>query len=60
MAPAGSCDLRAILAGAIFCWAVVDGSVVAQESAELTEDLGNSYLLARRSTSLGSLTSPGL
>ena len=41
------------LAGTIVCWAVAEG--VAVEAAEVTEDLGNSYLLARRTTSLGSI-----
>ena len=55
MARACGCDLRAILAGAIICWAVADGIAVAQEGAEVTEDVGNSYQLARRTTSLGSV-----
>src|SRR5262252_420724 len=44
-------DFRAVLAGTIICC----GVAVAQEGAEVTEDLGNSYLLARRTTSLGSV-----
>jgi hypothetical protein len=55
MARACGCDLRAVLAGAIICWAVVEGVAVAQEGAEVTEDLGNSYRLARRTTSQGSI-----
>src|SRR5712691_9276593 len=55
MARARGCDLRAVLAGVIICWAVADGVAVAQESAEVTEELGNSYLLARRTTSQGSI-----
>src|SRR5262249_49713023 len=41
--------------GAIICWAVADGVAVAQEGAEATEELGNSYLLARRTTGQGSV-----
>jgi len=55
MARARGCDLRAVLAGAIICWAVADGVAVGQEGAEVTEDLGNSYVLARRTTSEGSI-----
>ena len=55
MARACGCDLRAILAGAIICWAVANGIAVAQEGAEVMEDVGNSYQLARRTTSLGSV-----
>jgi len=55
MARACGCDLRAILAGAIICWAVAGGIAVAQEGAEVTEDVGNSYQLARRTTTLGSV-----
>jgi hypothetical protein len=55
MARACGCDLRAVLAGAIICWAVVEGVAVAQEGAEVTEDLGNSYRLARRTTTQGSI-----
>ena len=55
MARARGCDFRAVFAGVIICWAVADGVAVAQESAEVTEDLGNSYLLARRTTSQGSI-----
>jgi hypothetical protein len=55
MARARGCDLHAILAGAVICWAVMDGVGVAQESAEATEDLGNSYVLARRTTGQGSV-----
>src|SRR5262245_55747004 len=55
MARARGCALRAVLAGTIVCWAVAEGVAVAQEAAEVTEDLGNSYLLARRTTSLGSI-----
>src|SRR5215831_17134134 len=51
MARARGCDLRAVLAGTIICC----GVAVAQEGGEVTEDLGNSYLLARRTTSLGSV-----
>ena len=55
MARAYGCDLRAVLAGAVICWAVADGVAVAQEGAEATEELGNSYLLARRTTGQGSV-----
>src|SRR6266446_2756802 len=55
MAAALGCDLRAVLAGAVICWAVADGVAVAQERAEATEELGNSYLLARRTTGQGSV-----
>jgi hypothetical protein len=48
-------DLRAVLAGAVICWAVAEGVAVAQEGAEATEELGNSYLLARRTTGQGSI-----
>jgi len=40
--------------GAITCCAAV-GVAVAQEGAEVTEDLGNLYALARRTTSAGSI-----
>src|SRR5258708_27385842 len=53
MARARGCVLRAAVAGAIICWAIVDGVAVAQESAEVTEELGSSYLLARRATGGG-------
>ena len=55
MARAYGCDLRAVLAGAVICWTVADGVAVAQEGAEATEALGNSYLLARRTTGQGSI-----
>jgi hypothetical protein len=55
MARARGCDLRAVLAGAIVCWAIAEGFAVAQEGAEVTEDLGNSYQLARRTTGQGSI-----
>jgi hypothetical protein len=55
MARACGCDLRAILAGVIICWASVEGVAVAQEGAEVTEELGNSYRLARRTSGLGSM-----
>src|SRR6266849_4645993 len=55
MARAHGCDLRALLAGAIICWAVAEGVAVAQEGAEVTEELGNSYLLARRTTGQSSI-----
>lgn len=55
MARAYGCDLRAVLAGAVICWAVAEGVAVAQEGAEATEELGNSYLLARRTTGQGSV-----
>jgi hypothetical protein len=55
MARAHGCDLRAVLASAVICWAVTDGVAVAQERAEATEELGNSYLLARRTTGQGSV-----
>ena len=54
MARARGCALRAV-AAAIICWAIADGVAVAQESAEVTEELGNSYLLARRATGWGSI-----
>jgi hypothetical protein len=54
MARARGCALPAVLAGTIACWAVAEGVSVAQEAAEVTEDLGSSYLLARRTTNLGS------
>jgi hypothetical protein len=46
MARARGCAIRAVLAGTIVCWAVADGVAVAQEAAEVKENLGNSYLLA--------------
>jgi hypothetical protein len=52
---ARGCDLRAVLAGVIVCWAVTDGVASAQEGAEVTESLGNSYTLARRTTGQGSI-----
>jgi hypothetical protein len=55
MARARGCALRAVLAGTIVCWAVTEGVAVAQEAAEVTEDIGNSYLVTRRTTSLGSI-----
>src|SRR5260370_1780077 len=55
MARTRGCDLRAVLAGAVICWAVAEGVAVAQEGAEATEELGSSYLLARRTTSQGSV-----
>ena len=55
MARAHGCNLRAVLAGTVICWAVADGVAVAQEGAEATEELGNSYLLARRTTGQGSV-----
>src|SRR5258708_25290343 len=55
MARAHGCDLRAVLAGAVICWAVAEGVGVAQEGAEAREELGNSYLLARRTTGQGSV-----
>ena len=47
--------LRAVLAGVIVCWAVAEGIVVAQDASEVAEDLGNSYVLARRTTGQGSI-----
>jgi hypothetical protein len=55
MARAHGCNLRAVVAGTVICWAVADGVAVAQEGAEATEELGNSYLLARRTTGQGSV-----
>src|SRR3984893_15762792 len=55
MARARGWDLPAVIAAAIICWAVADGVAVGQEGAEVTEDLGNSYVLARRTTSQGSI-----
>jgi hypothetical protein len=55
MARARGCDLRAVLAGAIICWAAADGVAVGQEGTEATEELGNSYVLARRTTGQGSI-----
>jgi hypothetical protein len=43
------------LAGATICWIFAGAVAVAQESAEVAEDLGNSYSLARRATSQGSI-----
>jgi hypothetical protein len=54
MARAHRCDFRA-LAGAVVCWAAAAGIAVAQDTAEVTEELGNSYLLARRTTDQGSI-----
>ncbi|HSV21547.1 MAG TPA: hypothetical protein VLJ17_00805 [Xanthobacteraceae bacterium] len=51
---ARGCVHRALLAGSITCCAAV-GVAVAQEGAEVTEDLGNLYALARRTTSAGSI-----
>src|SRR5215475_2519234 len=48
-----SCGPCAVLAGAIICWAGV--AAVAQDGGEVMEDLGNSYVLARRTTSAGSI-----
>ncbi len=55
MARARGCDLRTVLAGAVICWAVAQGVAVAQEGGEVTEELGDSYLLARRTTGQGSI-----
>ncbi len=55
MARTHGCDLRTVLAGAIICWVVAAGVAVAQDGAEVTEELGNSYLLARRTTGQGSI-----
>jgi hypothetical protein len=55
MACARGCDLRVVLAGAIVCWTVAEGIAIAQKAGEVTEDLGNSYLLARRTTGQGSI-----
>ncbi len=55
MARARGCDHRGVLAGAMICWAVAAGTAVAQDGAEVTEDLGNSYALARRTTAQGSV-----
>jgi hypothetical protein len=55
MARARGCALRAILAGTIVSWAVTEGVAVAQEAAEVAEDIGNSYLVTRRTTNLGSI-----
>ena len=55
MASARGCAIGAVLAGTIVCWAVAEGDAVAQEAPEVTEDLGNSYSLARRTTGLGSI-----
>ena len=55
MARAHGCDLRAVLAGAIICWATAEGIAVAQDAAEVREELGNSYLLTRRTTDQGSV-----
>src|SRR5689334_1523417 len=55
MARAYGCDLRAVLAGAVICWAVADGVALAQAGGEATEELGSSYLLARRTTGQGSV-----
>jgi hypothetical protein len=55
MARARGCDLRAVLAGAVICWTVADGVALAQDGGEAKEELGNSYLLARRTTGQGSV-----
>jgi hypothetical protein len=55
MARTHGCDLRTVLAGAVICWVVAEGVAVAQDGAEVTEELGNSYLLARRTTGQGSI-----
>lgn len=55
MARAHGCDLRAVLAGAIICCATAEGIAVAQDAAEAREELGNSYLLTRRTTDQGSV-----
>jgi hypothetical protein len=55
MARARGCTLRAILVGTIVSWAVTEGVAVAQEAVEVAEDIGNSYLVTRRTTSLGSI-----
>jgi hypothetical protein len=47
------CSFRALLALAMLGATIVGGG--AQESAEVKEDLGNSYMLARRTTSQGSI-----
>jgi hypothetical protein len=48
-------DFRAVLAGAIICMAVADGVAAAPDGAEIKEDLGGSYALARRTTGQGSI-----
>jgi hypothetical protein len=48
-------DLLAVLAGAFICMAVADGVSAAQDGAEIKEDLGGSYALARRTTVQGSI-----
>jgi hypothetical protein len=55
MARARTCILPAVLAGAITCWAVAERVAVAQQAAEVTEDLGLSYRLARWTTAHGSI-----
>jgi hypothetical protein len=55
MARTRGCTRPAVLAGTIICWAAVEGAVVAQEAAEVTEELGHSYRLARRITAQGSI-----
>jgi len=47
--------LRAVLAGAIICMAAADGVAAAPDGAEIKEDLGGSYALARRTTGQGSI-----
>jgi hypothetical protein len=51
----GGCALRAVLAGTVVCRAAAEGVAVAQEPREVTEELGKSYLLARRTTGPGSI-----
>jgi hypothetical protein len=55
MERARGCGLHAVVAGVLICWASVNGAAMAQEGEEVTQDLGNSYLLARRTTSQGSI-----
>jgi len=55
MACARGRHLRAVLAGVIVCWAVAEGIAVAQDASEVAEDLGNSYVLTRRTTGQGSI-----
>src|SRR5260370_637598 len=55
MARTRGCDVRAVLVGAVICWAVAEGVAVAQEGAEASEDVGSSTLRGRRTTGQGSV-----
>jgi hypothetical protein len=55
MARARGCILPAVLAGTGICWTVAERVAVAQVAAEVTEDIGQSYRLARWTTAHGSI-----